>query len=401
MAPRFGVAWKPHSLNNTVVRAGGGIYYSPMPWVLELAPLALGGPSSGGIGFTNPLTAPLPIYQLGQNVFPQGSASMVTGAYASGLPPGSVVSGLDPAFRTAHNSQWDVSVENRITSSDSIEVSYIGSSGHRLPIIADLSQCRPGPNLFCGTAAKPWPNYGLIYWMASAGNSSVEDLIVRFSRRTNRGLNLHVDYTFGKTLSDAWESSLSTSLRAQITNCRACDKGPATFDVRSRVVSSLIWEIPYGRGRVSSGWSVSAITAFATGQPVLLTGPNQTGTLYLNHLPNRVCDGRDSTLSGNIRNNGFLWFNAGCFPVPAVGYFGNSGSTVLYGPGLNNWDIGISKLTRLRESVAVQFRAELFNTWNHAQFQQPDGNAGDSADFGRISAAASPRLVQFAAKLIW
>lgn len=399
LAPRFGVAWKPHSLNKTVVRAGGGIYYSPMPWVLELATLALGGPSSAGIGFTNPLTAPIPIYQLGQNVFPQGSAGMVTSAYAASLPPGSVVSGLDPGFRTAYNSQWYVAVENRITNSDSIEVSYTGSSGHRLPIITDLSQCRPGPDLFCGAATKPWPNYGAIYWMASSGNSSVEDLIVRFSRRTNRGLNLHVDYTFGKTLSDAWESS--GFARAQITDCRACDKGPATFDVRSRVVSSLIWEIPYGRGRVAGGWSVSAITTFTTGQPVLLTGPNQTGTLYLNHLPNRVCDGRDSGLSGNIRNDGFLWFNPACFPVPAVGYFGNSGATVLYGPGLNNWDIGILKLTRLTESVSAQFRAELFNAWNHAQFQQPDGNAGDGANFGRISAAASPRLVQFAAKLIW
>jgi hypothetical protein len=64
----------------------------------------------------------------------------------------------------------------------------------------------------------------VIYWATSAGNASSEQLIARYLRRTNRGLNVHFDYTFGKTLSNAWESSLSP--RAQIADCRACDKGP-------------------------------------------------------------------------------------------------------------------------------------------------------------------------------
>jgi hypothetical protein len=268
-----------------------------------------------------------------------------------------------------------------------------------LPVLTDLSQCRPGPDLFCGATTKAWPTYDIVYWVTSAGNVSSEALIARYARRTNRGLNLHLEYTFGKTLSDAWESSLFP--RAQIADCRACDKGPATFDVRNRAVGSVVWEVPYGRGRIASGWSVSAITTFATGQPVLLTGPNQTNTLFFNHLPNRVCGGSDSQLSDNIRNNGFLWFDPACFPVPPAGYFGNSGATVLYGPGVNNWDLGVGKLVRLTEPVRLQFRGELFNAWNHAQFQQPDGNAGDGANFGRVSAARAPRLIQFAAKLVW
>jgi hypothetical protein len=149
------------------------------------------------------------------------------------------------------------------------------------------------------------------------------------------------------------------------------------------------------------GWTISAIATFATGQPILMGGPNQTNTLYLNHLPNRVCDGRNDQLSGNIRRNGFLWFDPACFPVPPAGYFGNSGATVLYGPGANNWDLGITKLVRLRESIGLKLRAELFNAWNHAEFQQPDGNAGDGGKFGRISAARPPRLIQFATKLVW
>jgi hypothetical protein len=78
----------------------------------------------------------------------------------------------------------------------------------------------------------------------------------------------------------------------------------------------------------------------ATGQPVLLTAANDTGSAFINPLPNRVCDGRSSRLSNHIRGNGMLWFDPVCFPVPPAGYFGNSGATVLNGPGLNTWDLG-------------------------------------------------------------
>ena len=84
---------------------------------------------------------------------------------------------LDPAFRSAYTSQWNISIEHRINRSDSFEVSYLGSSAHRLPVLTDLSPCRPGPNLFCGASTKPWPNYSTIYWATSAGNASFEGLI--------------------------------------------------------------------------------------------------------------------------------------------------------------------------------------------------------------------------------
>jgi hypothetical protein len=115
-----------------------------------------------------------------------------------------------------------------------------------------------------------------------------------------------------------------------------------------------------------------------------------------------VCSGR-SNLSGNIRTNGFLWFDTSCFPVPPVGYFGNSGRTVLNAPGLNNWDLGVEKLFPFaeRKSSRVLLRAEMFNAWNHVQFEQPDMNAGDGANFGRISATRPPRLIQVAVKILW
>ena len=146
---------------------------------------------------------------------------------------------------------------------------------------------------------------------------------------------------------------------------------------------------------------MTAIAVFSTGQRVTLRAPNQTGSPFITPLPNRVCDGRSDQLAGGIRDNGFLWFDTSCFPIPAVGFFGNSGPTVIAGPGINNWDVGIQKSFSLPRETSLQFRAELFNAWNHAQFQQPNGDAGAGANFGRISATRPPRLIQLGLKLLW
>jgi hypothetical protein len=159
--------------------------------------------------------------------------------------------------------------------------------------------------------------------------------------------------------------------------------------------------LPRWADAFAGNWTVTGVVVFATGQPVLLKGPNQTGSTLINHLPNRTCDGRSGRLSGNIRNNGFQWFDTGCFPVPAVRYFGNSGPTVLNGPGLDNWDLSVQKSFPLRETLRLQLRAEMFNAWNHAQFQLPNGDSGAGANFGRISATRLPRVVQLALKLLW
>ena len=87
--------------------------------------------------------------------------------------------------------------------------------------------------------------------------------------------------------------------------------------------------------------------------------------------------------------------------MPAIGYFGDSGPTVLPGPGINNWDLGVQKSLPMNEAAKLQFRAEMFNAFNHAQFQAPSGDVGAGANFGRISASRPPRVVQLALKLIW
>ena len=411
-APRVGLAWQPDFLKSTVIRAAAGVYYSAFRWFLAVYPVGPGSPNSGGVSFANDQTNPAPDYTMGVNVFPASPAAALTSTYAANLPPGTIATALNPNFRTSYVNQWDFSIQHSFSRSDSVELGYLGASGHKLANVLDLSQCQPTASLFCPSGARPWPTYGLLLYGDSSGNSSYEATVAKYEHRAALGLDVRFEYTLAKALTDSYQSSLT--IFNQISRCRGCSKGPATFDVRHRAVGSLIWEMPFGRGQrfgwhlpewvdlAVGGWTVTAITTFATGQPIMLTAPNQTGSALITSLPNRVCDGRSHQLSGNIRNNGFVWFDATCFVIPDVGYFGNSGATVINGPGLNNWDIGVLKTFALvRESVKLQLRGEMFNAWNHAQFAQPNGNAGAGANFGRISATGPPRLVQIAATLLW
>jgi hypothetical protein len=412
LAPRLGVAWQPGFLKDAVLRMGAGIYYSQYPWLAAQMPLILSPPFVSGRPFSNSQTTPYPEYVLGRNVFPENTPAVVTAGYAASLPNGTVASGLDPAMRTSYASQWTLSIQKAIGANNSVEWNYIGSSGSRLLYYTDLSQCRPAADLFCTPAAKPWPRYDLIAWFESTGNSSWQGMVAKYDHRTLGGLNFRLEYTFSKALTDAWQSSQRST--NQISVCRRCDKGPAAFDVRHRGVASVVWEAPVGRGRrfgsalpaagelLAGNWTVTAIATFSTGQPVVLSSPSQTRDLLNVAVPNRICDGRSDALSGNVRNNGFLWFDASCFPIPSVGYFGNSGRTVLSGPGLHNWDLGVEKSFPLHGEVTrLNFRLEAFNVWNHAQFRQPNGDAGAGTNFGRIAATRTPRVLQLALKLYW
>ena len=407
-APRLGLAWNPGFSSSTVIRIGAGIYYSEFPWLFAPYPVISPSPRGAGQSLVNSLTNPVPTFTLGTNVFPASSSASLTSSYPSGLPQGTMVTLLNRASRTTYANQWNFSVQHNTTRHDFVELSYQGSSSHRLPNVIDLGQCRATASLFCDPATRPWPRYGLMVDEDGAGNASYQALAAKYERRMDRGVNLHFEYTLGKALSDAWQSANVSA--NQVTGCRACSKGPTNFDVRHRAVASAVWQLPFRHDLRSDrwwqfaidDWAVSAIAVFSTGQPVALRAPNQTGSPFITPLPNRVCDGRSDRLAGNVRDNGLLWFDTACFTIPAVGYFGNSGPTVLPGPGIDNWDLGMQKSVPLPgEAARLQFRAEMFNAFNHAQFQAPGGDVGAGATFGRISASRTPRVVQLALKLIW
>ncbi len=407
--PRFGLAWQPKFLKDTVIRAGAGVYYGQLG-LIEAQFGAVGPPFQNSVSIVNNQFNSLPTYVLGQNVFPVVPLPPLTPDFAANLPPGFAPFAANPDSRTPYVTQWNFSVQHTIGRDDLIQADYLGSSAHKQQDRYDIDQCLATAGLGCDPARRPYPRYTSLLFSNNSGNMSYEALMLKYQHQFAHGLTLLANYTFSKTLSDTWEVASSTI--NQIAGCRACDKGPVSYNVPHRVVISTVYELPFGRGRhfastlpkaadlLLGGWNLNGILTFSTGSSFSITSPNRTGSNFSYVRANRLCNGSDSQLSGSVRANGGYFFNTACFAAPAAGFFGNSGRGILLGPGINNWDGAVSKNFTLHEASRIEFRSEFFNMWNHAQFNLPSADTG-SLNFGQITSARPPRLIQLALKLIW
>ena len=408
-APRFGIAWQPSFLKNTVVRSGVGVYYETGA-LIEAQFGMVAPPFQPSLSITNSQFTALPTYILGKNVFPVTPLAPLSPSFAASLPQGFTPFAVSEHSKLPYLTQWNFSIQHTLRPNDLVEVDYTGTSGHRQQNRYDVDQCRVSPTGFCDSSTRPYPRYNYILYSDTNGNLNYEALILRYQHQYSRGLTLVTNYTFSKTLTDGWEGGGST--QSQIATCRKCDRGPTSYNNPHHFVGSLVYELPWGHGRafgshwnraidaLAGGWAINAIAAFSTGTSFTVTAPNRTGSNLTSVRANRSCDGRGDLSGSSIRENGLVWFDRSCFSAPAAGFFGNSGRGILLGPGTNNWDAGLQKSLRFAESVRFEFRAEAFNLFNHAQFNIPSATVGD-ANFGVISSARAPRLLQLAGRLIW
>ncbi len=266
------------------------------------------------------------------------------------------------------------------------------------------------------------PNDGIdvfssIFTQNTISNSAYNGLQTSLEKRFSNGLQFTAAYTFGKSLDNA---STFENLIDPVNPKR--NRSRSLFDATHRFVFSYYWELPIPKyegfkGKALNGWAMSGITSFQSGFPIRITeqddielqssfdfetpgqpnmvapfkklDPRGPGNLGFdpNSFNGNSCD---TTIPGDCASN------PGAVPLGSIG---NAPRTVCCGPGINNWEFGFAKVTPLNERFKLEFRGELFNAFNHAQFFQPDGNTTDGSDFGRVKRARDPRLVQFALKL--
>ncbi len=171
---------------------------------------------------------------------------------------------------------------------------------------------------------------------------------------------------------------------------------------------SYYWDIPTGKhagafGKVVNGWAISGISSFQSGFPIRMQTQNDNELISSIDFAGTMAPSLVGPLQFlDPKKNGNYWFNPSSFadPLP-LGTFGNLKRTLCCGPGTDNTDLAIHKKTNISESKYVQFRAEFFNVFNHTQFFNPDGNFSDGSNFGRITRARDPRLIQFALKFYY
>ncbi len=263
----------------------------------------------------------------------------------------------------------------------------------------------PNCNPMTGTGcpADGIPVFSSIFAQDMIANSAYNSLQVSVERRMSKGLQFLAAYTFSKSLDNA-------STFEEIVNPLnpASDRSLSLFDARHRFVVSYMWEPPIphyagGKGKVFNGWAVSGITTFQSGFPIRIISNNDNELMfsYDFNLPGRP-DQIGPFVTQNPKTNGLYYFNPNpgvIFQDQALGTLGTAPRSICCGPGINNFDIALHKITPINERFQTEFRAEFFNAFNHTQFLNPDGNFSDGFYFGRIQHTRDPRLVQFAMKL--
>jgi hypothetical protein len=242
--------------------------------------------------------------------------------------------------------------------------------------------------------------YGENSYLATTADSSYNSLQATVERRAG-DLTFLAAYTFSKSLDDA--STYGSYL--DFYNFRL-SRALSTFDATHNFVVSYNYAIPFERAfgtapkRLTQGWSINGITRFATGLPISLT---QSGDRSLTggsgvDRPNYI---GGLVITSDVRNTpGHSYFNKSAFTTEDLGGQGTAAPRFFHGPGQENFDLSLQKITRVRERFSLQFRAEFFNALNHANFNNPSGSF-TSSSFGRVTGAGPGRIGQMSLKFLW
>ncbi|HSS97107.1 MAG TPA: hypothetical protein VLK33_08755, partial [Terriglobales bacterium] len=351
---------------------------------------------------------------------------------------------VDPHFRTPYSENANFGLQFQLTPDTMIEADYVGSFARKTVVTTDVNAPLPSimqqqlalsgdinpecarPLAGCAdpTDIDSSPTGALqLLTDLSAGNSSTHQLQFTVDKRFSHGFNIRGAYTFSKTIDDQSGFRYNSSLFTDPFN-PSFDRGLANFDVTHRLVISGIWKLPLDRPfrggnnfarKLAEGWEVSGIASFQSGTPFTVfsgsgssgedtfleradqIGPLRTFAPKSTHTFNDPSGGPSSDcISG--KTTGSFYFAPSSFSCDnALLTFGDSGRNIFRGPGRNNFDLTVGRTFGVGEGKTVEFRAEMFNAFNHAQFFNPDHQGGD-ANFGQITQARPPRIIQLALK---
>jgi hypothetical protein len=411
-SPRFGLAWQPHALPHTSIRAAFGMFMAPISnmnyhHISGSAPFSplfdLYYPQLGLMSMSDPW-ASFPGTN-GASPFPPfatlGTVPPSTATFVQGT---TIYEVLDPNFHLPTTQTWNFSIQRQITTNNLLTVAYVGSATYHsyLPV-------EQNPGFYTASSARSlYPRIGSILMEKSVGNSPYEGLQISFERRFSHGLQITSNYTFSKCIDQksmgdaAYSGSVGNPFNLGWT------RGVCDMNVPNIWITNWVWQTPglKTKGKVLStvagDWQFGGIYTIQSGQPFSISGgcngSNNSGALIgadradVTGPPLNVQQGSKGQWLAH-------YFNPAAFQCNGVGTFGTSGRNIIYGPGANNADLGISKNFPFKERYRVQFRWEMFNAFNRAWFSNP-GNNPTSGSYTQITGLKnSQRIMQGALKL--
>jgi outer membrane receptor protein involved in Fe transport len=418
--PRIGIAWQPGAIKNLVVRTGFGIFAGRD---------ALSQNSSLGSQLPNDIFA---------NVNSGSFSSLAPFDFNSPQPPASIFALATP-YKSPTTYQYNFGVQYQVGSKTAISVDYVGSHGVHLGRNRNINQLSDANRLAfldgeldnTTDAFRPFLGYHVINYNERAGVSRYNSLQTSVQHRIAGGFQIEAAYTYSRNVTNTANQDTEAAF-APVQNAfdTAAEVGLSNQDTPHSLSINYIWELPFFSGshglmrQALHGWKIVGISTFRSGTPVNICLDSDiagTDTSYECQRPDRV---GNPILSRSARTLS-RYFNADAFVQPADGTFGNAARNIVRNPGINNWDLSVFKDFEVPwfgkhhgwaadEIAKLQFRAEFFNAFNHAQYNALNTtfavNAGDGcgpgtptcdSSFGAVTGDRGPREIQLALKLTW
>ncbi|MGH9666198.1 MAG: TonB-dependent receptor domain-containing protein, partial [Bryobacteraceae bacterium] len=420
--PRLGFAYSVTP--KTVVRGGYGISYIHENRVGSAEELGINGPQVviATVNQSNPLD---PGFLTTQRGYPANLTDP-----SNFNPVNSNILYIPRDLKTPYVQSWFFSVQRELTKNTVLDLAYVGNHSVAIPVIGDYNEAFPNPTATANIplqARRPNQSFGAITWYDPAGFSNYNALQLKAEHRLSGGLYFLNSFTWSKAIDNSAQS-LDTSNGNQtspqdVRNMQA-EKGVSNYDQTFVDVTSVVYQIPFGRGlrygtnmpgfvdQALGGWELTAINNAQSALPINLRAwvgsvpaafqtvgnladyrggeafrPNVTGPVL-------------NTAGGDSTNNYFNTANV-VLPTDPSQPFGNAGRNSVRATPFNQLDLGIDKSFRLpREGMKLQFRGEFFNLFNRTNFAAANSDRNSSA-FGTIRSTYPARQIQFALKFIF
>ncbi len=312
----------------------------------------------------------------------------------------------DPRYQ-----DFNVALEQRLGTQQSLRIAYYGTRGVHLPVVIDINQPTPGSSdpgseQVRRPFAVLFPQFRVINTLSDIAVSNYNSLQVS-AQRSAANVTFRASYTFSKGLDDASGAGGFHGGPAEDSRDLRRDYGPSDFDVRHRLTISYAWRVPTPARAtgwlraVTSNWQVNGITTLQSGRPINITLPfDNSGTGEFRDRPNLVGD-------PHVPFNPLgPYLNPAAFAQPVAGTYGNLGRNAFSGPGLNDFDMSFVKSQHISHEWLLRLRAEFFNIWNHPNFANPSTTFGSGFrltstpdSFNPYFGNGSPRNIQLVAEV--
>lgn len=391
--PRAAVAWSPNRFGGkTVLRAGAGIYHGDGQLDDQNLPI------NNEVHRYSLSSASIPGLSLPVDPFLAETSGIVSPRYMNRLR------------KDMYVSQWGASVQQAFGNDFVGMLSYVGNKGTHLLTTSYVNVLDPG------TRTRPNPAFGQVEYRGNDSSSSFNGLQATIRRSFRRGWLLSGNYLWSHEI-DNGSPGGGDSEFPQNVGCRPCERASGDFDARHVFNAASVYQLPFGEGRrflsepgilrsIFGSWDMTNIVTARTGLPLNVTVDRSAssvpdGNTSSPQRPNQVAGVPLYLPNGTI--------NVAAFAVPAPGTFGNAPRNLLRGPALWQADLGLGKRVSVTERVQMQFRAEVFNIFNRAQYASPQADISNATTFGRTLSTVNtgpvgtgtPRQLQFMLKALF